>query len=103
MTTPTPIEYRDLPPGQWFALDAFPTEEEPVTGRAREWAGLLVDVPPDQLKNCVSRVAFLFVHPDEYRPDPNHVAREVWVRIPGKHRSQNRARKALDDLLTTRH
>jgi hypothetical protein len=66
------------------------------------WA-LFVDVPLDELKNCVCKVAFLYVHPDEYRPDRSRVAREVLVRIPGRHRNQRTARDAVDAMMATQH
>jgi hypothetical protein len=50
----------------------------------------------------VLKVAFLWVHPDEYRPDPNRVAREIWVRVPGKHRNQDRAWEALEEMMAAR-
>jgi hypothetical protein len=96
------IDYADLVPGDgWFPLDVLPTEDG-RRGR-QDWVALFVDVPPDELRHCVCKVAWLYVHPDEYRPDKSRVAREVLVRIPGRHRSANAARDALDAMLSTLH
>jgi hypothetical protein len=43
----------------------------------------------------VCKVAFLFVRPNEYRTDGSRLAREVWVRIPGKHGNEDMAWDAL--------
>jgi hypothetical protein len=43
----------------------------------------MIDVHPDELKHCLCKTAFLYVHPNEYRPDGSRTAREAWVRIPG--------------------
>jgi hypothetical protein len=63
----------------------------------------LVDVHPDELKHCVCKTAWLYVDRDEYKPEPGRVAREVYVRVPGKHRNWEAAWDALQDLLATRH
>jgi hypothetical protein len=69
------IEYLDRPPaGEWFPLDVFRRGQ-----RGADWSGLSVDVHPDELKHCHCEVAFLFVDPDEYRPEGNRTAREVWL------------------------
>jgi hypothetical protein len=97
----TPIEYRDLTPSDrgWHPVDVLRAKDN----RKWDWVALLVDVPLDQMKNCVLGVEFMWVDPDEYRPDPSCVAREVWVRIPGKHRNQDLAWDALQDLMAMRH
>jgi hypothetical protein len=96
----TTIEYLDLVPSDgWFALTVCRID---ARNRKWDWAALLVDVPLDQLKNCVCKIAFLFVHPDDYRPDGSRTAREVWVRIPGKHRNEDLAWNALQDMMATR-
>ena len=92
------IEYFDRPPSGWFVLSVM--REKP---RKWEWVALMVDVHPDELKHCRCKIAFLYVHPSEYRPDENRIAREAWVRIPGKHRNEDAAWDALQDLMTTRH
>jgi hypothetical protein len=95
----TTIEYADLVPSEgWFPLTVCRKE-----ARKWDWVALLVDVPPDQLKHCVCKTAWLFVHPNDYRPVRSHIAREVWVRIPGKHRNVDLAEDALQALMGTRH
>jgi hypothetical protein len=88
-----------VPSGEWHALYLCRATES----RTWDWVALFVDVHPDELKYCVCKVAFLFVHPNEYRPDPDRVAQEVWVRIPGKHRNEDRAWEALEEMVSTRH
>jgi hypothetical protein len=97
----TIVEYRDLPPSAsgWHPVDVMRAKKN----NNWDWAALLVDVPFDEIKNCVCEVAFLYVHPDEYCPDGSRVARIVWVRIPGKHRNKDRAWDALQNMMTTRH
>ena len=51
----------------------------------------------------VLAVAFLYVHPNEYRPDGSRTAREAWVRVPGKHRNRDAAWEALEEMIATRH
>jgi hypothetical protein len=94
----TPIEYLDQVPGEgWFALTVCRKQS-----RKWDWVALLVDVPIDELKHCVCKTAFLFVHPDDYRPDGSRIAQEVWVRIPGKHRNGDLAWDALQAMMATR-
>jgi len=52
---------------------------------------------------CRCKVAFLYVHPNEYRPDGSPTAREAWVRVPGKHRNKEAAWDALENMIATRH
>jgi hypothetical protein len=93
------VEYLDqVPAGDWSVVTVCRTDEQ---GRKWDWGALLVDVPIEELKG-VLKVAFLWVHPDEYRPDPNRVAREIWVRVPGKHRNQDRAWEALEEMMAAR-
>jgi hypothetical protein len=66
--------------------------------RSWDWVAFAIDVHPDELKHCRCETAFLYVHPDEYRPQPGRVAREAWVRIPGKHRNQDAAWEALQQM-----
>ena len=87
--------YLDRPPAGWHALDVAPV------GRG-DWVGLMVDVPPRELKHCRCGVAMLYVHPKEYRPG-DRIAREAWVKIPGKHRDADAAWDALADMIETRH
>lgn len=95
---PKEIGAIDRPPaGDWFVLDVMKTAP-----RSREWCALMIDVDPKELKYCRCKVAFLYVHPNEYRPG-SRTAREIWVRIPGKHRSRDSAWDALEDHLATRH
>jgi hypothetical protein len=95
--TPT-IEYLDRPPAGWFVLDVMRKDE-----RKLDWVALVVDVVPDQLKHCLCETAFLYVHPNEYRPDGNRTAHEAWVRVPGKHRNRDAAWDALENMIATRH
>lgn len=95
----TAIEYLDRPPAGWFALDVMKAENS----RKWDWCALLIDVHPDELKHCLCKVAFLYVHPNEYRPDGSRIAREAWVRVPGKHRNRDAAWDALENMLATRH
>jgi len=41
------IKYLEEPPRGWFILAVMPRED----GK-RAWAALMIDVPPDELKNC---------------------------------------------------
>jgi hypothetical protein len=56
-----------------------------------------------RLKHCQCKTAWLYVDPDEYRPDERRVAGEAWVRIPGKHRNKDAAWGAAMEMLETRH
>src|ERR1019366_6004612 len=81
----TAIEYLD-PPRGWFALDVMRRK-----ARKGDWSALMVDVDPDDLKNCACDFPALFyVHPKEYRPGVR-TARQCWVIIPGKHRKRHAA------------
>jgi hypothetical protein len=88
-------EYLDRPPVGWFALSVAKTEAT----RKWDWVGFMVDVDPDELKHCHCKTAFLWVDPKEYKPVPGRIAREVWVRIPGKHRNVDAAWAALHDMI----
>jgi hypothetical protein len=69
------VEYLDqVPTAGWFALMVCRAEE-----RKWDWVAFMVD---DELKNCVCKTAFLFVHPNDYHPDGSRTAREAWVRTP---------------------
>jgi hypothetical protein len=68
--------YLDRPPTGWFVLDV-------MRSRGGDWVALMVEVHPDELKHCLCKIAFLYVHPNEYRPDESRTARETWVRVPG--------------------
>jgi hypothetical protein len=58
------IEYLDRPPSGWFGLDVMRWE-----GRKWDWCALMVDVHPDDLKNCtVDFPALFYVHPKKYCP-----------------------------------
>jgi hypothetical protein len=37
------------------------------SGRKWDWCALMTDVHPDELKHCLSKTAFLYVHPNQYR------------------------------------
>jgi hypothetical protein len=92
----TAIEFLDRPPAGWFTLEIFREGE-------RRWLALMIDVHPDDLKNCLCDFpALLFVSPDDYRPG-HRTARQTWVRVPGKHRSRDAAWDALEEMMATRH
>jgi hypothetical protein len=93
------VETLDRPPAGWFVLDAM------KVGNLRkwDWCALMINVHPDELKHCRCKVAFLYVHPNEYRPDESRTAREAYVRIPGKHRHRGAAWDALEDMMAPRH
>jgi hypothetical protein len=96
-TKPT-IEYLDRVPSDWFALDVMPEKS-----RSRNWVALLVDVDPDELKNCICNgPAMLYVHPNDYRPR-DRIARQAWFRVPGKHKNKDLAWDALQEVMVTRH
>ena len=94
--TPTLL---DQPPAGWFPLDVMKAGD----GRKWDWCALMIDVHPDELKHCLCKTAFLYVHPNEYKPDGSRTAREAWVRVSGKHRNKDAAWDALQDILETRH
>jgi len=60
----------------------------------------MVDVPPDDLKHCHCKTAFLYVHPDDYKPDGDRTAQEAWVRVAGKHRNKEAAWNALHGIIS---
>jgi hypothetical protein len=94
----TTIEYLDLPPADWFALDVMRNE-----ARKWNWVALLVDVHPDDLKSCACDFPALFyVQPKDYRPGERK-AQQQWLRIPGKHRTKDAAWEALEVMMATRH
>jgi hypothetical protein len=90
------IEYLDRPPIGWFVLDVMKASE----GRKWDWVGLMIDVHPDELKHCRCKMAWLYVHPDDYKPDGNRTAQEACVRVPGKHRNKEAAWNALHDIIS---
>jgi len=53
-------EYLDCPPTGWFALDVM------RKGKQKSWVALMVDVHPDELRHCLCKTAFLYVHPNDY-------------------------------------
>jgi hypothetical protein len=76
MATP----YLDRLPAGWLVAEVLPEKE-----RGRDWAALMV-------------------HPNDFCDhDSPAPARQGWFRIPGKHHSQDAARKALKDMMATRH
>jgi hypothetical protein len=64
----------------WFPLTICRTD-----WRKWDWVALMIDVPIEEFEKSL------------------RVAREVWVRIPGKHRDYDRAWAALEDMMSTRH
>jgi len=93
------IKYLDRPPAGWFPLDVM----KAGSGRKWDWCALMIGVHPDELKHCLCKTAFLYVHPNEYKPDGSRTAREAWVRVPGKHRNKDAAWAALENMIATRH
>jgi hypothetical protein len=68
-----------------------------------DWTALMVDIDPDDLKNCACEFPALFyVDPKDYCPG-NRTAHQCWVRIACKHRSQTAAWNALQNMIATRH
>ena len=92
------VETVDQPPAGWFPLDVMKPGDN---SRKWDWVGLLIDVHPDELKHCRCTLARLYVHPDDYKPDGNRAAKEVFVRVPGKHRNKEAAWDALCDIIST--
>ena len=93
----TMLDILDKPPAGWFPLDVMKSGR----GRKWDWCALMVDVHPDELKHCRCKTAFLYVHPDDYKPDGQRTAKEAWVRVPGKHRNKDAAWDALYDIMST--
>jgi hypothetical protein len=90
-------EYLAQPPADWFVLDVMRCD-----GRGRDWSALMVDVHPNDLKNCACEFPALFyVDPNDYRPG-KRAAHQCWVQIAGKHRSRTAAWHALQDMMATR-
>jgi hypothetical protein len=87
----------DKPPAGWFPLNVMRASD----GRKWDWVALMVDVHPEELKHCHCKTAFLYVHPDDYKPDGTRMAQEVLVRVPGKHRNADAAWDALHEIIST--
>lgn len=87
----------DRPPAGWHALDVMKSGR----GRKWDWVLFMVDVHPDELKHCLCRTAFLYVHPNDYKPTPGRVAQEAWVRVPGKYRNKEAAWEAAHDFIAS--
>jgi hypothetical protein len=84
----------DRPPQGWFVLDVMRK-----TSRKWDWVALMIDVEPEDLKNCICDFPALFtVHPKDYRPGDRE-AHQGWVRIPGKHRDRDSAYDALLNMM----
>jgi|NGEPerStandDraft_6_1074524.scaffolds.fasta_scaffold186385_2 hypothetical protein len=90
-------KYLEQPPAGWFVLDVMRSG-----ARGGDWTALMVDVDPDDLKNCACEFPALFyVDPKDYRPG-SRIAHQGWVRIAGKHRSRTAACKTLENMMATR-
>jgi hypothetical protein len=76
----TAIEYVDRPPAGWVVLDVMRK-----SARKWDWVAAMIDVDPDDFR--------------ERRAE----GRFCWVRIPGKHRNEDAAWDAVQDMMTTRH
>jgi hypothetical protein len=60
----------------------------------------MVDVDPDELKNCACDfLALFYVHPKDHRPG-ERAARQCFVPIQRKHRNRDAAWDALQDMIT---
>jgi hypothetical protein len=92
--TKSKTQYIDRPPAGWFPLDVMKAEK-----RKWDWVALMVDVHPGELKHCLCKTAFRYVHPRDYRPDGGRRAQEAWVRVPGKHRNMDAAWDALQGMV----
>jgi len=90
------VEYLDrLEPG-WFVLDVMQAK-----AREKNWLALMIDVDPDELKNCICDVPALFyVRPVDHVPGDRTV-RQRWFRIPGRYRNKVIAREALQEMMAT--
>ena len=63
----------------------------------------MIDVDPDDLKNCTCDFpARFYVHPKDYRAG-SCIVHQGYVRIPGKHRGRNAACDALEAIPATLH
>ena len=92
------LGYLDRAPPGWFALDVM--RQHP---RKRDRVALMVSVDPNDLKHCTCDFPALFyVHPDDYRPGDS-VARQCWLRIPGRHKDRESAMHSLQDVMAQRH
>jgi hypothetical protein len=90
------VEYlARLEPG-WFVLDVMQAK-----AREKNWLALMIDVDPEELKNCICDVPALFyVRAVDHLPGDRRV-RQRWFRIPGRHLSKKMARDALQDMMAT--
>jgi hypothetical protein len=71
--------------------------------RKWDWVALMVDVDPADLKNCVCGFPALFwVNPNDYRAG-DRVASQRYLRIQGKHRNWESARRAIENAIALRH
>lgn len=78
------------PPPGWFVLDVMRKEK-----RKWDWAALMVDVEPANLKYCYCDFPALFyVDPAEYQPAERQ-AHQCWVEVPGRHRNREFAMDAM--------
>ena len=48
-------------------------------------------------------MAWLYVHPDDYKPDGNRMAQEAYVRVPGKHRTKKPPGTLRIPVMADRH
>jgi hypothetical protein len=93
------VETLDRPAPGWFPLDVM----QEANGRNAGWVALMIDVDPDDLKNCAAEFPALFyVDPKEYRPGLRK-AQQRWLHVPGKHRSRKAAWDALENMIAARH
>ena len=82
------------PRAGWFTLAVMRNGS-----RGWDWSALMIDVEPDDLKNCACDFPALFyVDPNDYHPGERE-AHQCYVAIPGKHRSRDAAWAALDAMI----
>lgn len=89
MTEIDNIPTLNRPPAGWHVLDVIRQ-----TSRKWDWVALMVDVHPDELKHCLCKRAFVYVHLNDYKPDGTRRAKEAWVHV-GKHRNREAAWAAV--------
>ena len=67
--------YLDRLTPDWIVLDVMR-----ATSRKWNWVALMIDVDPDDLKNCICNgPALLYVHPQDYKPGLRE-AHQAWFR-----------------------
>jgi hypothetical protein len=95
---PQEVQFLDRPPVGWFVLNVARRDS-----RKWDWCALMVDVHPDKLRYCtVDFPALFYIHPEDHQPG-QRTANQAWVLIPGKHKNEDAAWDAIEDMMATRH